>query len=853
MSEPISLPETSDLTDAERRMVLDVLHDRPCDLAGQSISAEVLVDLLRGARKGVAVTGRLFRLVNAVVHGSVRLDGVTLRHKVVFDRVSFQPRSSASGPVVPGSAAIGPPIEGASQFDHLPGVPERRGEPVATALSFVDADILGLAFRECRLDGRVLADGISVGGDLVFDQTTLSSGISLEAASVGGGLCLRSVRIVRDVTDGGLTVSRMRGGGGAAVSARGLTVASGVLLDDTSVEGEFDLRDSDLKQGVSAVRLRVHGGTGLSQETAINLGNARVAGMLDLSAAHLSGNWVLGSADVTGDVVADSLIIDGDDHGIKARAVRIGGRMSLRDAHVGGIVDLSHGECVRDLNIVHAVVGGGGIAIDLTAGRVGGELSITRSKCVGEVRMNHAVVTRDLRLSMTRIYGGRLSLTAECASVGTDVDFSNAFMFGVVRLADLRVGRSLIFSAASLKVDAEEALNAASCQVARDVLLDDGFQASGGVVLQNAVIGGHCLLGRSEIVSAMLARQGRPRPGGPSTLLSDEGGLGRSKSANAPQADADRIALGLSGARVGTLEFGEEVEHRPRGIVDLSHASVTELVDPQASWPPSRSARGHDASGEDIDHWVLDGLSYVRLAMPYGLPGDVMPQVRLADQRLRWLDGQSSQHLSSDLKLQPWRQLSGVLREANFERDAADLDVARHRLFASSAQTPWGQRVLGLLFDVVAGYGHRPWRAVAWLVVACAMMAGVAAWAASHCQEAGCRDQSVFLMTRLDGYDQNRSGLNYPGFDPILYGADTVLPVVSLGAVDHWRANPAWRPLWRVRLDGADAGVPLPTSEHGHVITMGGLVSGLTVVFQLLGMALAVIAIAGFLGLLRRS
>jgi hypothetical protein len=137
--------------------------------------------------------------------------------------------------------------------------------------------------------------------------------------------------------------------------------------------------------------------------------------------------------------------------------------------------------------------------------------------------------------------------------------------------------------------------------------------------------------------------------------------------------------------------------------------------------------------------------------------------------------------------------------------------------------------------------------------------AGVWSWAAGQCREAGCLDETVFVVSNRDAYTQEAFARSYPEFNALAYSLDVFVPFVSFGYEDHWRPNIRWQPLEDIAVPDV-AALVARASGHGDggakpwgtlTVTAGGLLYGLGVVEMIIGLILTSLAVTGFTGLLR--
>ena len=214
------------------------------------------------------------------------------------------------------------------------------------------------------------------------------------------------------------------------------------------------------------------------------------------------------------------------------------------------------------------------------------------------------------------------------------------------------------------------------------------------------------------------------------------------------------------------------------GGVNLSSAHAGTLCDDEQVWASSPS-----------EH-VLDGFTYDRLGG--GAPTE-------GAKRIAWLDSQRADHLGADFRPQPWEHLIAVLRAMGHTNDARSVAVAKQDRLRRARKIVRGVRLLHALYGIFVGYGYRPGKligaiAIVWLGCAAAYwMAVNPAWFGSTTHLIGPASEQpseACLIARA----ASRSGdpcpsapANYRTFVALVYSADVLLPVVSLGYKDEWR------------------------------------------------------------------
>lgn len=392
------------------------------------------------------------------------------------------------------------------------------------------------------------------------------------------------------------------------------------------------------------------------------------------------------------------------------------------------------------------------------------------------------------------------ALSADRADIKGSVFLKAGFTAtGQVRFLGAQIGSNLECAGAKLDVKEGSALTADRADIKGSVFLTAGFAAIGEVRLLGAQIGGNL-----ECVGAKLdGKEG-------SALTADGAGIKGSVFLNASFAAGEvrlvgtQIGGGLdcSDAKLygkdGRALFAQQIQvmgslslrniKLPLRGVDLTGAFAGCLVDDSISW------------GENL---FLDGFVYERLSG--NAPTD-------AATRLAWLDKQWPSHSGlngngDQFKPQPWRQLQKVLRDMGHAEDAREVAIAlenRLRKAGLIGRSPqhwraparWSYKQLSMgfhwLFRVLIGYGFRPFRLGAWMILVWALCAAFYWYAALQ----GVMAPSNPLMFQNPNYQSCQVQKNwylcealpeeYTGFSPMAYSLDLILPLVNLQQENDW-------------------------------------------------------------------
>lgn len=370
---------------------------------------------------------------------------------------------------------------------------------------------------------------------------------------------------------------------------------------------------------------------------------------------------------------------------------------------------------------------------------------------LGHCRLPERVFLRNANLGALSLSGSRLDkgLFAEGMKTRSDVFLRNGFhAIGPVRLLGADIGGNLSCTGGRFEAeDAEAALHADRIGIGGHVLLNDGCSVRGSVRLLSARIGGdlNCSTGRFAAPGA--------------------------------------VALNLEKARIeGTVFLRAEMGLT--GMLRLTGATVSRINDDPACWP-------------EPDQLRLDNCRY-------GAFSGNAAQCTAA-MRLDWLARQDY----DDFRPQPYEQLALVFREMGHREDAREVLFVKEKLLradrrrvASGAWRLWlGFRDWG--FELVAGFGLRPFRVLRTLVVL-SLLAALVFW---QVWEAGqmAPDTPVVLnspewkavekMERPNiEWAQGYPGRHYETFNALAYGADVVIPILDLGQDAAWA--PATTGIW---------------------------------------------------------
>ncbi|GGM57745.1 oxidoreductase [Longimycelium tulufanense] len=651
---------------------------------------------------------------------------------------------------------------------------------------------------------------------LEFVECRFERPIDLRQANIGGlelvdcwlpGLRAKNLRSENDLV---LTRSTVDG------SSLETGVHDAVDLTDSDINGSLRLEYSNLRhpghRALLADRMRARGGlvgTGIRVDGELRLAGMRLGGYLTLNGArlhnpgrdalngngiHVGGHLVanhatwgpatgepfravgrifLPSAEITGDMgfsgaqlsagplisdgaerveselsdrhaalVADRIHVAGNlelDKGfrctgtLRVTSARIEGTLRLAEAVVRAV---DHDSCGNEPGHCHHpaeprprvttqrapgdvaeawVLPAAAHAVRLDATQVRGDLDATRVELHGQLRLLNTAVQGSLLLTAAYLcHPWEDAVWAPRVAVGGELDGRELRVCGTLLFAGARIGVSLNLRGAVLHCPGRHehsgwpkpSLDFRAGYLGRDVVCSSGFTASGGVRLANAQVGRDVRLHGATLGAVSGA-----------------------------------TALHCYGLRC--QELSVPLAAPPGGPVVLSYASCASFQDNEALW----------ANTIELEDFTYDTLH---------------PRAELsAAVRLRWLG-----RAMPDYSPGPYDQLAATFRAGGHEDGATTVLIEKQRLryaaLARGSRLGPVVRLVSWLQRWMVGYGYRPTRALAWLVV-CAVLGTV--WFALH--------EPLVPVNEED----------HPVWDPFLYTVDQLIPIVDLGNKSRWRAD----------------------------------------------------------------
>ncbi|XVS64382.1 hypothetical protein ACQPYE_40115 [Actinosynnema sp. CA-299493] len=612
------------------------------------------------------------------------------------------------------------------------------------------AKLAGIEFADCRLPG-LSARNLGSANEVSLAGSTVEGLVDLVDADVAGSLSLRDSTLV--LPDG------------IALHADRLTLAGGLLAQRVRVTGELRMAGAHVggycnfsggqltnPLGHSFNGTGLHVGGNLLMNGCALRGTVLLAGARVDSALTLRGSTAAEGrpdedaldphSDPNATLVFDRIAVDGDvqlDRGFSSA-----GTVRMVNAALGGTLSLSGGkfdamgEAVgeptgygRALATDTAEPTGFGRALHLDGTTVGGDIIGRQATVRGQLRMVDLQAKGSLILDGSTLDNPRAdAVLGNRSRIGSNFAAREVEVTGGLELRAVHVGANLDLRGSRITKPGRY-----RHQPAGKPSLDVG-----GAVIGRDLI---CARGAKEFVAHGGVRARRAQVGRMATF------------AGAVLGDKlDAHALNLLGMAVQELELTPISP--PRGDVTLRQVRCTVLDDNEYFW---------GATGRiDLEEFRYDSLRH-----PIDLRDDGE-----VDRRLRWL----RQAMRRAYRPGPYDQFAEMLRAGGNDEHAATVLVEKQRLrYRAVAE---GRRWLGplvLLWSwlqrAMVGYGYRPARALAWLVVAWLLGS---TWFAAGPE-----------LAEINADDE----LSWNAW---LYTIDLVVPIVDFGNKNRW--NPPGASQW---------------------------------------------------------
>ncbi|HEY6424619.1 MAG TPA: hypothetical protein VIY28_15515 [Pseudonocardiaceae bacterium] len=610
------------------------------------------------------------------------------------------------------------------------------------------ADVAGWRLGLCNLPG-LRAANLRVRSELALEKCTVTGPVVLPDARIEGPLRLMDTRLD---TAGGHALVGVRLVISGVLDARGMYADGEVRLSGARVDGNIDLRGAQLVRpggdALEAAGVHVGGNLrcdrGFTAQGRVVLAGAVVAGDAVFSGARLRGTTnpderavlVLprGSTDPSAALVADRIAVNGNlvlDAGFSAI-----GSVRMTHAQIGGHLRLSGatlGSPVQPDTDCGDQWRPVPVALAADGIEVRGDLEARRSLPPTEQSDGAGPLRArgQVRLVGAQVHGSASLTGAQLHGPGLDVLFADR----------LRVGGTLylrwVVVSGSIRLHHAHIGSTLDCTGAQ---LDSPRCRRDGSVTESpdSSITPSLDARAATIGKDIYASRGFTATGGVRLSLAEVSKSVRFDGARLGGAGAGGVALLARG--MTCQELGLRFAEPPRGEVSLNGVVAGSVLDGEELWATRGVLDVEDFRYESITAW---------------------PDVDVRT-RLRWL-----RTVLPDYDPDPYDHLAASYRDGGHD-DLADTVLLAKQRHRHSGNGPAGQ-FWGWLQEWTVGYGYRPWRA-ALLLGVCWLLGSL--WFVNH------------PLTRLD------SGQD-PSWQPVIYAADLLVPVVNLGQDGLWRTSGA--------------------------------------------------------------
>jgi hypothetical protein len=390
--------------------------------------------------------------------------------------------------------------------------------------------------------------------------------------------------------------------------------------------------------------------------------------------------------------------------------------------------------------------------IRLDGANVAGGVELIKLVCHGEVTLKGAHIGRLALNGAQLVNPDGKALSADYITVEGPVFCEDNFVAkGQLSFVEANIKSQFGLNGAHLVNKGKVALRADGLHLDGAMFAGEDFRAEGGIRMLGAHVTGQLSFNGAHLMNAGNIALAADRITVDGSLFCQnnfraEGGVRLIGAQIAYQLgfrtailnNSDAIALNCSGLGATSLWLDG---CQASGEVDLTSAQVNVLVDDPNSLLDLR----------------LDGFVYSDL-QPYA-------QAHGSAGRLHWLE-----HAESEYRPQPYEQLATYYRRLGNDREARTVLVAKQRRRRTTLGRPGA--AFGIALDVIVGYGYRPARAFAWLI---ALLVGGGIY---------------FAVNQPPPLDPTE----HPHFQPILYVAGQVIPLVNIGQSSVW--NPSGASQW---------------------------------------------------------
>ncbi|WP_374425643.1 hypothetical protein [Paracoccus sp. (in: a-proteobacteria)] len=441
---------------------------------------------------------------------------------------------------------------------------------------------------------------------------------------------------------------------------------------------------------------------------------------------------------------------------------------------------------LRSARLASLFLNGSELTKQLNADRLeaAGGVFLRNLKATGEIRLLGAKLGSDLSCTDAKLNAKGNALSADRLEAKGGVFLRNLEAAGEIRLLGARLGGNLSCKDAKLNATGR-ALGADRLEVTGSVFLNN-LEAAGEIRLPGAKLGGNLACDGAKM-------------------------------------NATGSALSAQGADIAGSWFWRDGA-QSRGAIDLTAAQIGTICDDPTCWP-----------AEVLLHRCRYGAFTGK-----GVSGR---------ERIDWLSRMKPREHGHDFWPHPYEECARALREAGHGTDAREVLIEKERLqrkarrralrkelqsaralrdrsarsegFAPNADrvvSAWFRLNIARIWDWTLGksvdYGRRPGKAALWL--ACLWLLGAfmfaraagfgeikpnlpqiqraPEWIACSAEQGTTVANTTPAIagkarpdeTQLDCFLRQPEAAAYPRFNPLIYSADTLLPIVSLEMQSYW-------------------------------------------------------------------
>ena len=650
------------------------------------------------------------------------------------------------------------------------------------------AQLHALALTACPRMPGLLANGLRVrrdldlsrshvaGGHLTSASTSKRAAIWLCESDIGGRLLCRDT-IIDAAGERCLQADRMHVGGTVRFIHQ-FTAHGDVRLLGAHIDGTLDLTGAQIEspsgQALDLNDAVIGGSLFIINDPSGR--RPRIKGRIDMSSAHISGQFLIRNAtfEEPGITPVESGYSTSRLSGTAVSAPRlsVGAELTLDgDCEMTGGLDLS----MSDMSSMF--IGGGcslraagRTALNLTNADLRSSLTLADGVSVlGTIRLTGAHIHGKLSLrgavlsapaSLPDASEMRSLIAAEGLKVDGDMDLNNLRATGgALRFRNATLGGLVDATGAHLTNPDGYTLNLHQAIVKGSVRLSDGFESSGLVVLNRAIIEGKLDCSKGSFDCPAPLRDKRRYHAIEAISATTRGGMDLGWTSSSPS-------------------------------VDFTDASTTFLADNPENWPP---------------RFNISGFTYNRFEQPRDA-GSGHTWNRAA--RCSWLSRQAVY----DAGL--YEQAARVFRQHGYTSEAEEILIVQRREARRVMDDRWSflRRTLDRVYSGSVGYGYRPAR-VLWLicillilvVISLELPAGQATLRTTTSQGAVYTTSGPLRVARTTTKPTTPAGPRATSnsattdpcgngrvrcFNPVLYTIDTVIPLVSLDQRSVWYPDP---------------------------------------------------------------